>query len=194
MLNAIKLALLAAVILPVMGCSSPRGKTPQQKRAYAEEMHDKTLREFYETTSQGRELVESSKGYAVFSNANFSLMFLGSGNGYGVTVDRRNNERTYMRMYELSAGIGMGYRDFRAIFLFFDEDLLDEFIANGWQVDADAAAAAQLNSTGGSVDAAAVINRPVVIIEMTDNGLMLRADIAGIKYLPYDELNTADDE
>ena len=83
--------LVAAV---VAGCSTPKGDTYADKRAYAQDMREKSLNELYEKKPITREKIQNAAGYGTFRNTNINLLLLSTGNGYGVVHDNATgNER-----------------------------------------------------------------------------------------------------
>ena len=59
-----------------------------------------------------------------------------------------------MKMAEGGIGFGAGLKDFRALFVFDNQRAMDNFIKYGWQVGANADAAAKAGDKGGAVGGA----------------------------------------
>jgi lipid-binding SYLF domain-containing protein len=175
-------------LLLAAACAAP-GSTPMEKRGHIERMATDTLRELYALHPEARDEVRGSEGYAVFSNKQVALLFLGGGGGYGVARDQKRQRTTYMRMGEGSVGIGLGLKDFRAVFVFDDRAAFDAFLANGWDVGAEADAAVKAGEDGAATGAATSFRDGVKVYQFTESGLALRANLGGTKYWPYDELN-----
>ena len=86
---------------------------------------------------------EGAAGYAVFSNLGVKILVAGSGNGKGIAVDNKSKKETFMKMLELQAGLGMGVKKFRVIFVFDTEKTFNSFVNSGWQFGGQATAAAK---------------------------------------------------
>ena len=126
--------------------------------------------------------------FLVFSNANINIIFAGFGGGYGVVKNNITGKHTYMRMGEVGIGLGLGVKDFRAVFIFHDERTMNRFINNGWQFGGYADAAAKASDKGSAVGGEIVIDN-ITVYQLTESGLALQAIIKGAKFLKNDELN-----
>ena len=170
------------------GCKSVEGTTVEEKRSNVLKMRDATLDELYKEKAGAKGEVADAAGYAVFTNVGINLFVLASGNGYGVVTDSKTGEVTFMNMREVGVGIGMGAKDFRAIFIFSDDKVMKEFVESGWDFGGDADAAAKSEDSGDAA-AAQVSAQGVTIYQLTDQGLALQATLMGTKYWKDDELN-----
>lgn len=181
----LSLLLLASL---VVGCATSGGVTPQEKRQNVITMHNEVLAELYKNHPRAKSEVASAPGYAVFSNANVNVIFASFGGGYGVVKNNRTGKLTYMRMGEVGIGLGLGVKDFRAVFVFRDRATLDKFIDSGWEFGGHADAAAKASDKGGAVGGEALIDG-IKIYQLTQSGLALQATVKGTKYWKDDELN-----
>ena len=107
MRNGILQIVVLSCLFLLAGCAKPQGNTPQQNRDFVNEMADATLAQLYETNPETQSLIENAVGYGVFSDINTQLLYFGTGNGYGVVTDNSDGSKTYMRMGEASAGLGV---------------------------------------------------------------------------------------
>ena len=178
---------LGAVLL-AGGCSAPKGATIAERKANARQMRDTTLRELYEKRPEAVEKIARAAGYGVFSDWNVNLILLSTGNGWGVVVDKKTGKETFMNMAQLGIGLGLGAKDFRAVFIFRSEEALRKFIHSGWEFGGHADAAAVAGEKGGQASAAGTF-QDIEIYQFTKNGLALQATIAGTKYWRDKELN-----
>jgi lipid-binding SYLF domain-containing protein len=78
-------------------------------------------------------MINSAPGFAVFDNGNVNLFVVSVGAGYGVVKDNIRNRHIYMKMAEAGVGLGMGIKDFRAVIVFHNQEVMDRFIHQGWQ-------------------------------------------------------------
>jgi lipid-binding SYLF domain-containing protein len=172
----------------IFGCASTRGDSPQEKRAAVQDMKQEVLNDLYKVKPYVKSEISAAPGYAVFSNANINLIFASFGGGYGVVEDQRNGANTYMRMGEVGLGLGLGVKDFRAVFVFKNEDALHQFVDKGWEFGGSADAAAKAGEKGAAVGGEAVID-DVTIYQLTESGLALQATLKGTKFWKDNALN-----
>ena len=172
----------------VGGCSTVPKKSAQDHRQAVLKVRDDTLTEFYQLKDSGKAEISAAPGYAVFNSAGIKLLVVGAGGGRGVVVDNRNGENTFMNMVELGAGLGLGVKDVRVIFIFHNAAALDDFLVNGVTISASATAAAKLDGQGDARSGEIVVN-DMSIYQITDNGLALEMMISGTKYWPDSRLN-----
>jgi lipid-binding SYLF domain-containing protein len=146
-------------------------------------MHDDVLAALYKEKPELKDKVAKAPGYAVFSNLSVTFLVVGGGGGYGVAIDQKNNNRkTFMKVSSANFGLGLGAKDFRALYVFNKAEAYTTFITKGWQFGGEAAATATDKESGGSADAAGVVGKDVEIYQMTDAGVILKATIEGAKY------------
>ncbi len=160
--------------------------TPGERRQAIQDMRQEVLTELYSRKPDTRAQIASASGYAVFSNANINLLLASFGGGIGVV--RANGSDTYMRMGEVGIGIGAGVKDFRAIFVFHNNDALERFMGVGISVGGQADAAAKAGDLGGSVSGEAILDN-VTVYQLTQSGLALQATIKGTRYWQDTDLN-----
>ena len=177
---------LFAILLT--GCATTKGTTPRDKRSAILDMKKETLRDLYKVEPQARSQIARAPGYAVFSDANVNIIFASFGGGYGVVHNRRNGRHTYMKMGELGLGLGLGAKDFRAIFVFHDAATMNYFIDKGWEFGGHADAAAKATDKGAAVGGAVSLD-DITIYQLTESGLALQATIKGTKYWKDEALN-----
>ncbi|MDP0589491.1 MAG: hypothetical protein QS748_10015 [Candidatus Endonucleobacter bathymodioli] len=167
------------------GCSAT-GTTPADKRASINQMHNKVLSEIYAKSSTAKSDVSSSAGYAVFSNAQINLFIVSGGTGFGVA--KSNGKSIYMKMAEAGIGLGLGVKDFRALFVFHTQKAYTDFVEKGWAFGAEADAAAKTSDKGGETGGGVTIGN-ITVYQITDTGLTLQATVKGTKYWKDSELN-----
>ena len=73
--------------------------------------------------------------------------------------------------------------------VFETQTAFDTFVNAGWELGAQATAAAQASGQGGWAAGAASISRGVWLYQLTDNGLALELTAKGTKYYKDEELN-----
>lgn len=177
-----------AVALLVSACATTSGSTPAEKRQTVQNMRQDVLSTLYQLKPSARNQIQASPGYAVFSNANVNIIFASFGGGYGVTRDNRSGRDVYMKMGEVGIGLGLGVKDFRAVFIFHDRATMDRFINSGWEFGAHADAAAKAGDRGAAAGGEIVVDN-ITIYQLTESGLALQATVKGTKYWQDSELN-----
>lgn len=187
-MHARLLPVLLSLFAALAACAAP-GKTPEEKRAWIDSETSDVLARLFERVPEAEKQIESAAGCAVFTNLSVDVLFVGGGGGYGVAVDSATGERTYMRMAEGGIGLGLGVKDFRAVFVFETPERFRTFVEKGWDAGASADAVASARGEGASYIAAASFVDGVAVYQLTDNGLALRVNLKGTKYFPYSALN-----
>ncbi len=161
----------------------------QQEREEIKQMASKTLNELYALEPQARGEIKNAAGYAVFSNFGMKILLFGSGKGKGIAVNNKSGNEIFMKMLELQAGLGMGVKKFKVIFIFENQSVFDHFITSGWEFGGQATAAAQASGEGASMAGAMSVSPGVWMYQITDDGLALELTAKGTKYMRNDDLN-----
>ncbi|MDX9911048.1 MAG: hypothetical protein RBS39_04375 [Phycisphaerales bacterium] len=184
---ALALALFAPAAL--VACAGPKGDTVAEQQKSVKETRDETLKMFYDHDASLKGKVSKAAGYGVFSNVGVKVIFVSGGGGYGVVHNNKSKKDTYMKMGEAGVGLGLGVKDFRALFIFKDESTLQTFIDKGWEFGAEADAAAKSGDKGGAASGKGDVDSGIEIYQITESGLALSATIGGTKYWKDDKLN-----
>lgn len=185
-------SLLIALILPIAltACTATgiNSGTPAERRQAIQDMRNEVLTELYAIKPDTRVQIGSASGYAVFTNANVNLILASFGGGVGVVHDNERGEDVYMRMGEVGIGLGAGVKDFRAVFVFHDQEALDRFMDVGISVGGQADAAAKAGDLGAAVGGEAIVDN-VTVYQLTQSGLALQATVKGTRYWRDSQLN-----
>ncbi|MFZ5495963.1 MAG: YSC84-related protein [Verrucomicrobiota bacterium] len=184
--TVVSLGLGLAVLAGVPGAFAKSAAV--EKRAEIDDMAEGMLDELYKLKPIARDQIKKSAGYAVFSNVGVNLIFASFAGGRGVVVDHRGN-RTYMKMGSAGLGLGLGVKDFRAVFVFRTRAKLEAFIEKGWDFSGQVDAAAKSDKKGAALAAAETAIPDVEIYQITKNGLALQATLQGTKYWKDKDLN-----
>ena len=178
--------MFAVVLLIAAPCAA---KTKAQKQAEVRKAADQTLANLYQARPSAKATIKAAAGYAAFSNFGMKILLAGGGKGQGIAFDNRTKKVTYMKMLEVQAGLGMGVKKFRTIFVFETKDAMNQFINNGWEFGGQATAAAKSGDKGGSYQGAVQVMPGVWMYQLTDKGLALELTGKGTKYYKDDDLN-----
>lgn len=130
----------------------------------------------------------ANPGYAVFSNVNINVVLASFGGGHGVVKNNKTGKHTFMKMGEVGIGLGLGVKDFRAVFVFHNADTMNRFVEHGWAFGAQADAAAKASEKGAAVGGELTVDN-ITIYQLTEAGLALQATIKGTKYWKDTSLN-----
>jgi len=182
------LTVLFSIVFLSMSATAMADKS-EKKRQKILSMRHEVLTELFETRPQAKAEIDDAEGYAVFSNIGVQLFLIGGGGGRGVVHDNHSNIDTYMKMATASVGLGLGVKDFRALFIFHDRKALDSFIRKGWDFSGEADAAARGGDKGGEIGEGASFRKKVSVYQFTKNGLVLQASLHGTKYWKDKKLN-----
>jgi lipid-binding SYLF domain-containing protein len=180
------LALAAAALLAAPSLAA----TKDEMRADVRDTAKITLERLYKAQPGAKAVVERSAGYAVFSNFGMKIFVAGGGRGSGMAVDNKTKMETFMKMVEVQAGLGIGVKKFRLVFVFETAGKLDEFVNKGWEVGGQATASAKMSGQGKELYAGAMSISPGIwLYQLTDDGLAVELTAKGTKYYKDAELN-----
>jgi lipid-binding SYLF domain-containing protein len=183
--------LLTACVLGPAGLTAQAKGTPDEQRAEIHKTRDSVLDELYRLHPEARVKIKRAAGYAVFTNIGINLILASAAGGHGIVVemDLIHDNETYMKMGSVGLGLGLGVKDFRAVFIFESSAKLHDFVAHGWDFSGQADAAAKSDSKGGATAAAGTVVPGVEVFQITKNGLALQATLQGTKYWKDKDLN-----
>jgi len=163
--------------------------TKAQKQAEVRNTANETLNSLYKLQPGSKEAIQKAAGYAVFSNFGMKIFFAGGGSGKGMAVNNGTKKETFMKMVEVQAGLGVGVKKFRLVWIFKTQQALNGFITSGWELGSQATASAQYDAKGAGLAGAVAISKDVWLYQLTDDGLALELTAKGTKYYKDDDLN-----
>ena len=184
---ALLMLFCAGVPTPASGADDAKEK--EKTRADIVKMSDATLSRLYKAQPQSKATIEKAAGYAVFSNFGMKIFVAGSGTGKGVAVSNATKKETYMKMVEVQAGLGIGVKKFRLVWVFENQKDLDAFINSGWELGGQTSAAAQASGKGSAFAGAMSVAPGIWLYQLTDDGLALELTAKGTKYYKDSDLN-----
>lgn len=161
----------------------------EQQKGDIHKMANETLERLYTTQPSAKKAIQQAAGYAVFSNFGIKILFAGGGSGKGLAVINRSGRTTFMKMIEVQAGLGMGVKKFRLIWVFENQSDLDIFINSGWEFGGQATAAVPSGDERDALAGALSVTPGVWLYQLTDNGLAMELTAKGTKYYKDDNLN-----
>jgi lipid-binding SYLF domain-containing protein len=141
---------LLFLIVGLSGCASIPGKTGEEQAETIDALVERTLADLYKQEPKTREEIANAVGYAVMNNKITKIPIVGAGSGYGVAINNKTGEKTYIKMARFDIGGGWGARSVRPVIIFQDEKKFKDFIDGVWEAQAGAEAAAKVGETGAA--------------------------------------------
>ena len=178
-------AMAFALFAPVIALGADKSKDQAEVRKAGQD----ALAAVYKAAPSARKAVESAAGYAAFSNFGMKILVVGGGSGKGIAVNNKTKATTYMKMFEVQAGLGFGVKKFSLVWVFETEEALKQFVNSGWEIGAQATAAAKSEDKGAAYQGAVAIAPGVWLFQVTDKGLALELTAKGTKYYKDGDLN-----
>ena len=179
--------MLAVAMLSVSTCVA--ADDAEQKREKTRKMTEQTLQDLYKLQPTAQAAIQKAVGYAAFDNTGVNVLLLSTARGSGLTVNNKSKQETFMKMGSVGAGLGVGAKGYRVVFVFENEKALAQFLDSGWSGSAQADAAAKAGEKGGAYSGAVEVEPGVWVYQITDNGLALQLTLQGTKYSKDDDLN-----
>jgi lipid-binding SYLF domain-containing protein len=183
------LALAAAAGIAGPGVVLAADDKQDKERAEFRKAAQDALAAVYKAQPAARKAVEAAAGHAAFSNFGVKILVAGSGSGKGVAVNRKTKAVTYMRMAELQAGLGIGVKKFKLLWVFDTQEALDKFVNSGWEIGAQATASAKSGDKGAAYQGAVSVSPGVWLYQVSGDSLAVELTAKGTKYFKDDDLN-----
>ena len=175
--------LLALATVPAWGASKA------EKQREVQKMSRDTLARLYKAQPSAQKAIANAAGYATFSNFGMKIFVAGGGSGSGLAFDNKTKKTTYMKMVEVQAGLGMGVKKFRVVFVFDTQKGLNDFVNSGWEFGGQTTAAAKAGDQGAALAGAVSVAPGVWMYQLTDTGLAAEITGKGTKYYKDSDLN-----
>jgi lipid-binding SYLF domain-containing protein len=192
--KVLKLAVtLLFLIVFAVGCAGTKSKSQSEKNAARDEVRTvtaQTLDQLYQNESAAKGAVANASGYAVFSDFGFKVMVMGGAGGKGMAVNNTTKQETFMKMAEFQPGLGLGAEKYRIVLIFEKPDAFNKFVTSGWELGANAMAAAKDDKGKGGGGAGAVtVSDGVKLYQLSDTGAIVGVSLTAAKYYKDDDLN-----
>ena len=182
---------IVVLYLSMFACSTT-SKTPSEKDAQRDSiraMTQQTLMALYKEEPTTKGAIAGATGYAVFSDFGFKVMLLGGAHGKGMAVNNGTKQETFMKMVELQPGLGVGAEKYRLVLIFENPKAYNRFVTSGWELGANAMAAAKAGSAGGAAAGAVTFREGVKMYQLDNRGAIVGVSITGAKYYKDGDLN-----
>ena len=177
---------LAVALLSAIGSNAKDDN--EAKKEKSRKMAAQTLQDLYKLDAPAQAAIQKSAGYAVFSNTGVNLL-LSTARGSGIALNSKSKQETFMKMVSAGAGLGVGVKDYRVVFVFDNDKAFTQFLDSGWSGSAQTDAAAKAGEKGGAFSGAVEVAPGVWVYQITKNGLALQLTLQGTKYYKDDDLN-----
>lgn len=189
-IHPLRLLLMICVCALVPSLTAKTG-TVSERQKEIRQMRDEVLAELFKAKPELKSRVKKAAGYAVFSNVGVNLVIASFAGGHGIVVESGmiSDDEVFMKMGSAGLGLGLGVKDFRALFIFADEKSLRNFVEKGWEFGGQADAAAKSDKKGAAAAGAASVAPGIEVYQLTKNGIALQATVQGTKYWKDKELN-----
>ena len=184
------LSTMALLCLVLQGCETAP-LTPGEKLAKQDDvryMAHQSLEQLYQANPDARDAVQNAAGYAVFSDIGFKILYGGGEKGNGIAINNATKQETFMKMFELQPGYGLGASKFRLILVFETPDEFNNFVTSGWEAGGNMMAAAKTNTSGSAWEGAVTLSSGVHMYQVTEEGLIVGVSITGGKFYKDSEL------
>lgn len=183
-----KMVALLALSGLTAGLSAAKDSADKE-REKIRKMAAETLKDLYKLQPTAQDAIGKAAGYAVFNNMGTNLLVLSTARGSGIAVNSKTRQDTFMKMISAGAGLGIGVKDYRVVFVFETEQALAKFVDSGWAAETQADAAAKTSTSGTAYSGAVMVAPDVWVYQITKKGLALQLTLQGTKYSKDDDLN-----
>ena len=177
--------LMIGLMLSISTAFAKSDESVSQQRAEIRHMSAETLDRLYRKYPNARRVIHECYAYATLSNAGVKVLLFGASHGRGIAVNNQTGEEVFMRMKEVSGGLGLGAKEYDLVFVFDNKDAWDSFIASATASD---------GVKGGSIEGADIAAEGTWIYQMTTKGLTLEATLKGTKFFKDKKLNNFSEE
>ena len=172
-------ALFVGAALSLGACASVPGDTGEEQAIEVDSLVTKTLADLEKQDPNTKDEIAQSAGYVIMNNKLTKIPLIGVGAGYGVGIDTRSGERTYLKMRRLDLGMGWGARAVRPVLIFQDAKKYQEYIDGNFDASIGAEASAKAGEKGAAGGGATEnVKEGYKSYLITDTGVSATASLA----------------
>jgi lipid-binding SYLF domain-containing protein len=185
------MSMVLSLALVLSACSTtPMSKSEkEEKRDSVRAMASRTLASLEKKNPEARTAVSDAAGYAVFSDIGLKIVYFGTAKGGGIAVNNKTKQETFMKMFELQPGLGIGAEKYHVVFVFETPEAFQSFVTTGRELGAGAMAAAKNKTKGGALAGAVTLSKDVYMFQVDTEGAIVGVSITGAKFYKDKELN-----
>lgn len=184
------MCIVLSLALVLSACSTaPMSKSEkEEKQDSVRAMASKTLADLAKKNPDARKAVADAAGYAVFSDVGLKIVYMGTAKGGGIAVNNATKQETFMKMFELMPGLGLGAEKYRIVFVFETPEAFRSFVTTGRELGANAMAAAKHKTQGGALAGAVTVSEGVYMYQLDTEGAIVGVSLTGAKFYKDKEL------
>jgi lipid-binding SYLF domain-containing protein len=160
----------------------------EKQRASIRRVAETALSELYRAKPSARIAVESSAGYAVFSDYGFRFIFMGDARAMGVAVNNMTKQETFMKMVELHPTSSTNGGKFRLVLVFETEDVLRTFTKSAWFLGPNVMAAAFPDDKVGPFSGAMALMPGMHVYQLDQSGVLAGFSVRDVMFYKDREL------
>ena len=187
--SSVSLAILSIVLVMSTFVLAADKAEVDKERQEIRKRSSEILSQLYKAEPKAKANIQKAAGYATFSNFGMKIFVAGTGKGKGVAVETKTKKETFMKMFEVQAGLGFGVKKFSLVWVFETPDALKTFIDSGWELGGQGSAALKTGDKGAAFQDALAVAPGVWLYQLTDKGVALELTAKGTKYYKDDDLN-----
>ncbi len=180
-------SILLFFVFVISGCASIPGETGKEQSETIDTLVERTLHDLYEQEPKSKEEIGNSIGYAIMSNKITKIPIFGAGSGYGVAINNKTGEKTYLKMIRFDIGGGLGARRVRPVMIFQSEKKFKDLTDGVWSTNVGAEAAAKVKdggASGGRGSGSSPGGKGYSIYFITDSGVSATITVGVIRVKP----------
>jgi lipid-binding SYLF domain-containing protein len=185
------MSMVLSLALVLSACATaPMSKSEkEEKRDSVRAMASRTLASLEKKNPEAGTAISNAAGYAVFSDVGLKIVYFGTAKGGGIAVNNKTKQETFMKMFELQPGLGIGAEKYHVVFVFETPEAFHSFVTTGRELGADAMAAAKNKTKGGALAGAVTLSKDVYMFQVDTEGAIVGVSITGAKFYKDKELN-----
>lgn len=165
------------------------GETDQERRTKRIAQNKDALELLYKEEPSTKEAIKKAYGYATFKSYGMNMFVMSVEGGEGLVHNNTTGKITYMNVTTGGMGMGLGAKEFIAVFIFDNKKVFDYFIDKGLEVNAQAEVVAKAEEDGDGVNKVHTLKDGVKLYKLTKNGLSMQMTLQGSKYWKCRDLN-----
>ncbi|MEY3360045.1 MAG: hypothetical protein RLZZ537_1056 [Pseudomonadota bacterium] len=181
--------LLMAVCAALFSSAGYAQSKEDEERTKIQADVQKTLNRLYDTQPNSRNIISKAAGYAVFNQYGVKIAVAGGGKSTGYAFHNKSNKKTYMKMVEVQAGLGLGIKKFALIWVFDNDKAFNNFVNSGFEISGQGNLTAVSDGKGVTHAGAVSVSPGVWIYQLTEKGLSAELTVKGSKYYKDADLN-----
>jgi lipid-binding SYLF domain-containing protein len=129
--------------------------------------------------------LEELPGYAVIAMTATKIPGVGTGLGYGVIKDNRNQQSSYIRVTQFEVGGGIGAQKFKTVILLEDASLVDRMIKGGLHYESSAEFGATSEKSGSDGTLSTQSGKGYKVFKLTESGALATITVRVLQAKPY---------